>query len=286
MSATKRKRRDVGCKNGEEKGTRPRWSIGSGVASHRHSSGASTVVHPPEKNRKRTLEKERRVDNDTTDCHPQTGLPRISATKPIDKTIVVRAEALANARHVILMNFSLFSQRMHRVLARLGANEGRFAREHVSTISAAASSTPVAGLRPSVFRSHARASVLVSSTARQRSWASPISSARTLIGAPSRSVSDYGGTYNFAEHDFPVCPPGEELGFCWITPKSLIKGLEGGILSRLLSTPGMQLVGARMYAPNDEFVDKYIEIHKARSRWRTFLFPSLVFGVRTDKFSQ
>lgn len=50
--------------------------------------------------------------------------------------------------------------------------------------------------------------------------------------------------------------PGDELSFAWITPRSLIRGLEGGILARLLAQPNIRLAGARMFSPSEEFVGK------------------------------
>ena len=55
---------------------------------------------------------------------------------------------------------------------------------------------------------------------------------------------------------------GEDIAFAWITPRSLIKGLEGGIIARLLAHPSIKLAGARMFSPSNEFVDEYIAIHK------------------------
>lgn len=55
---------------------------------------------------------------------------------------------------------------------------------------------------------------------------------------------------------------GDDLAFAWITPRSLIKGLEGGIMARLLATPNIKLACARMFSPSDHFVDEYIKIHK------------------------
>ncbi|MBI2192669.1 MAG: nucleoside-diphosphate kinase [Planctomycetes bacterium] len=48
-----------------------------------------------------------------------------------------------------------------------------------------------------------------------------------------------------------------ELAYVWITPYSLLKSRTGGILGRLLSTTDFDLVGAHLYAPSDEFVDRY-----------------------------
>lgn len=49
----------------------------------------------------------------------------------------------------------------------------------------------------------------------------------------------------------------EELAYVLITPYSLVKSRTGGIIGRLLSMGHLELVGARMYAPSDEFVDRY-----------------------------
>jgi nucleoside diphosphate kinase len=49
----------------------------------------------------------------------------------------------------------------------------------------------------------------------------------------------------------------EELVYVLITPYSLVKSRTGGIIGRLLSLGRLDLVGARMYAPSDEFVDRY-----------------------------
>lgn len=64
----------------------------------------------------------------------------------------------------------------------------------------------------------------------------------------------------------------EELSFCFITPNSLARGLEGPIISRLLSSTSssinnntngddIMLVGSRMFRPSNEFVDDYIDAH-------------------------
>jgi len=50
------------------------------------------------------------------------------------------------------------------------------------------------------------------------------------------------------------------LAYVLITPYSLLKSRTGGIIGRLLSLSShLQLVGARMYAPGDEMLDKYCE---------------------------
>src|SRR5437867_10499898 len=51
----------------------------------------------------------------------------------------------------------------------------------------------------------------------------------------------------------------EQLAYVIITPYSLHKSRTGGILSRLLSRTGLELAGARMFAPSEELVQKYSE---------------------------
>src|SRR6266436_6440966 len=51
----------------------------------------------------------------------------------------------------------------------------------------------------------------------------------------------------------------EQLAYVIITPYSLHKSRTGGILSRLLSRTGLELAGARMFAPSTELVRKYSE---------------------------
>lgn len=51
----------------------------------------------------------------------------------------------------------------------------------------------------------------------------------------------------------------QELAYVIITPYSLFKSRTGGILSRLITRTGLELVGARMFAPSPELVKKYSE---------------------------
>jgi Nucleoside diphosphate kinase len=48
-----------------------------------------------------------------------------------------------------------------------------------------------------------------------------------------------------------------ELSYLLITPSSLRKSRTGGILSRILSRSGLELVGARMFAPSRELVEEF-----------------------------
>ena len=52
----------------------------------------------------------------------------------------------------------------------------------------------------------------------------------------------------------------QELAYVIITPYSLHKSRTGGILARLITRTGLELVGARMFAPSGELVQKYSEV--------------------------
>lgn len=51
----------------------------------------------------------------------------------------------------------------------------------------------------------------------------------------------------------------KELGYVLITPYTLRKSRTGGVLGRLLSTTGLDLVAARMFGPSQELVEKHAE---------------------------
>jgi nucleoside diphosphate kinase len=51
----------------------------------------------------------------------------------------------------------------------------------------------------------------------------------------------------------------EELSYVIVTPYSIRKSRTGGILARVISRTGLDLVGARMFAPSAELVEKYAE---------------------------
>ena len=48
-----------------------------------------------------------------------------------------------------------------------------------------------------------------------------------------------------------------ELSYVLLTPYSIRKSRTGGIVSRLLSRTGLELVAARMFSPSAELVEKY-----------------------------
>ena len=49
----------------------------------------------------------------------------------------------------------------------------------------------------------------------------------------------------------------EELSYVLVTPYSIRKSRTGGILARLISRTGLDLVAARMFAPSAELVKNY-----------------------------
>ena len=51
----------------------------------------------------------------------------------------------------------------------------------------------------------------------------------------------------------------QQLAYVIITPYSLYKSRTGGILTRLITRTGLELVGARMFAPSQELIKKYSE---------------------------
>ena len=51
----------------------------------------------------------------------------------------------------------------------------------------------------------------------------------------------------------------EELSYVILTPYSMRKSRTGGIISRLISRTGLDVVAARMFAPSDELVRRYAE---------------------------
>src|ERR1035441_9490367 len=51
----------------------------------------------------------------------------------------------------------------------------------------------------------------------------------------------------------------QQLAYVIVTPYSLYKSRTGGILSRLITRTGLDLVGLRMFAPSVELVKEYAE---------------------------
>ena len=52
----------------------------------------------------------------------------------------------------------------------------------------------------------------------------------------------------------------QELAYVIVTPYSLHKSRTGGIIARLITRTGLELVGCRMFAPSSDLVQKYSEV--------------------------
>src|SRR6185436_2110654 len=50
-----------------------------------------------------------------------------------------------------------------------------------------------------------------------------------------------------------------QLAYVIITPYTLFKSRTGGILARLITRTGLELAGARMFAPSPQLVQQYSE---------------------------
>src|SRR6266853_5547236 len=51
----------------------------------------------------------------------------------------------------------------------------------------------------------------------------------------------------------------DELSYAIITPYSMRKSRTGGIVGRLISRTGLDLVGGRMFAPGAELAKRYVD---------------------------
>jgi len=60
----------------------------------------------------------------------------------------------------------------------------------------------------------------------------------------------------------------EELSYVIVTPHSMRKSRTGGIVSRLISRTGLDLIAGRMFAPGEELVRRYTEGNRPRRRIR------------------
>ena len=75
---------------------------------------------------------------------------------------------------------------------------------------------------------------------------------------------------------------GRELAYAMVTPYSLLKSRTGGIIGRLLSQANLEFVGARMYAPGDDFVDRFSRSKElenlsleAKERLKQYIYENL-----------
>lgn len=77
----------------------------------------------------------------------------------------------------------------------------------------------------------------------------------------------------------------EEISYVLITPYSIRKSRTGGILSRLLSRSGLELVSGRMFAPSPELVQEFAEATVTESDERHRRTQELIRDYVLKKFS-
>jgi nucleoside diphosphate kinase len=78
---------------------------------------------------------------------------------------------------------------------------------------------------------------------------------------------------------------GEELSYVIITPYSMRKSRTGGIISRLISRTGLDVVAARMFAPSDELVRRYAETIVTETDTRHRATQELIRDYVTKNFT-
>lgn len=77
----------------------------------------------------------------------------------------------------------------------------------------------------------------------------------------------------------------QELAYVIITPYSLFKSRTGGILSRLITRTGLELVGARMFAPSPELVKQYSEETVSANDPQDRHIQELIYNYIVQNFS-
>jgi nucleoside diphosphate kinase len=77
----------------------------------------------------------------------------------------------------------------------------------------------------------------------------------------------------------------QQLAYVIITPYSLHKSRTGGILSRLITRTGLDLVGARMFAPSQELIRKYSEKTISADDPQDRKIQELIFNYILQNFS-
>src|SRR5438128_3107624 len=77
----------------------------------------------------------------------------------------------------------------------------------------------------------------------------------------------------------------EELSYVIVTSYSMRKSRTGGIVSRLISRTGLDLVGGRMFAPSDELVSHYSKTIVTASEPRHRATQELIRGYVLKNFT-
>ena len=63
----------------------------------------------------------------------------------------------------------------------------------------------------------------------------------------------------------------KSLSYVFVTPYTIAKSRTGGVISRLLSRTDLELVGARMFTPDNEFAKEYADILRKRESQRQLM---------------
>lgn len=77
----------------------------------------------------------------------------------------------------------------------------------------------------------------------------------------------------------------QQLAYVIITPYSLHKSRTGGILSRLITRTGLDLIGARMFAPGPELVKRYSEETISANDPQDRRIQELIYNYIVQNFS-
>src|SRR2546421_6439124 len=77
----------------------------------------------------------------------------------------------------------------------------------------------------------------------------------------------------------------EELSYAIITPYSMRKSRTGGIIARLISRTGLDLVAARMFTPGAELVKRYAETVVSESEPKHRATQELIRDYVTKNFT-
>ena len=77
----------------------------------------------------------------------------------------------------------------------------------------------------------------------------------------------------------------EELSYAIVTSYSMRKSRTGGIISRLISRTGLDLVGARMFAPSQELVERYAKTIVTETEPRHRATQELIRGYVLKNFT-
>jgi len=77
----------------------------------------------------------------------------------------------------------------------------------------------------------------------------------------------------------------EELSYILVTPYTIAKSRTGGVISRLLSRLDLELVGAQLFAPTQEFTEKYAGIIREGKTYTREITGELLSNYLLENFA-